>query len=282
MSTEPVNEELSAWETSSQSWNKHRSLISAMFAPLTSALIDAAHIGPGQSVLDVGGGSGEPSLSIAPIVGETGSVTYTDPSAGMVKAARDEADQRGLTNIRLYQCPANHLPFPANSFDVAVSRLAVMFFPDVMADVCEILRVIKPGADLSFLVWAGQELNPFFSVVTETVEKFFPVEAEDENALGAFRFARPGKLAKLLEEAGATSATERTLKFRIKAPLTPASFWELRAEMSDTLRSKLARLDGEQVTAVKEAVQQSVAVYFENGAMSFPAQALVVTGKKPA
>ena len=98
-----------------------------MFAPLTFALVDEAHIGPGQSVLDVGGGSGEPSLTIAPIVGQAGSVTYTDPSAGMVKAAQVEADQRGLTNIRLHQCPANQLPFPDNSFDVAVSRLAAMF-----------------------------------------------------------------------------------------------------------------------------------------------------------
>ena len=280
MSTETVNEELTAWETSSQSWSRHRSLISVMFAPLTSALIDAAHIGPGQSVLDVGGGSGEPSLSIAPIVGQAGSVTYTDPSAGMVNAARDEADRRGLTNVRFHQCPANQLPFPANSFDVGVSRLAAMFFPDVMAGLCEILRVIKPGADLSLVVWAGLEFNPFFNVVTETLEKFIPAEAEDEDALGAFRFARLGKLAKLLEEAGATPVTERTVKFGIEAPITPAGFWALRAEMSDTLRSKLTRLDGEQVTAVKEAVQQAVAVYFENGAMVFPAQALIVSAQK--
>jgi hypothetical protein len=52
--------------------------------------------------------------------------------------------------------------------------------------------------------------------------------------------------------------------------------------MSETLRSKLAQLDGDQVAALKEAVQHAAAVYFLNGAMSLPAQALVVTGKKPA
>ena len=162
MSTETANEVLAAWETSSQYWTKHQSLIAGMFAPLTSALVDAAHIGPGQSVLDVGGGSGEPSLTIAPIVGQSGSVTYTDPSAGMVKAARDEADRRGLTNIRFHQCPANQLPFPDNSFDVAVSRLAAMFFPDPTAGLREILRVIKPGANLSFVVWAARGVQSFF------------------------------------------------------------------------------------------------------------------------
>ena len=280
MSTETAKEVLAAWETSSQYWTKHQSLIASMFVPLTDALVDAAHIGPGQSVLDVGGGSGEPSLTIAAIVGQSGSVTYTDPSAGMVKAARDEADRRGLTNIRFHQCSAEQLPFPDNAFDGAVSRLAAMFFPDPTAGLREILRVIKPGASLSFLVWAGKEVNPFFQIIIEILRKFIPVEAEDEDAPAAFRFATPGKLARLLIDAGATSVTERILNFKIEAPITPARFWELRTEMSDTFRSKLAQLEVDQVTLIREAVQRAVAVYFETGAMSFPAQAVIVSGQK--
>jgi len=280
MSTETAKEVLAAWETSSQYWNKHQSLIASMFVPLTDALIETAHIGPGQSVLDVGGGSGEPSLTIAAIVGQSGSVAYTDPSAGMVKAARDEADRRGLTNIRFHQCPAEQLPFPGNAFDGAVSRLAAMFFPDPTAGLREILRVIKPGANLSFVVWADKGVNPFFRIVTDILERFIPVEAEDEDAPAAFRFAAPGKLARLLSDAGATSIKERTLKFQIEAPITPARFWEMRTEMSDTFRNKLAQLEVDQVAVIREAVQQGVAVYFETGAMSFPAQALIVSGQK--
>src|SRR6266850_3454238 len=280
MSTETAKEVLAAWETSSQYWNKHQSLIASMFVPLTDALIEAAHIGPGQSVLDVGGGSGEPSLTIAAIVGQSGSVAYTDPSAGMVKAARDEADRRGLTNIRFHQCPAEQLPFPDNAFDGAVSRLAAMFFPDPTAGLREILRVIKPSANLSFVVWADKGVNPFFRIVTDILERFIPVEAEDEDAPAAFRFAAPGKLARLLSDAGATSIKERTLKFQIDAPITPARFWEMRTEMSDTFRNKLAQLEVDQVAVIREAVQQGVAVYFETGAMSFPAQALIVSGQK--
>jgi len=235
---------------------------------------------PGQSVLDVGGGSGEPSLTIAAIVGQSGLVTYTDPSAGMVKAARDEADRQGIKNIRFHQCPAEQLPFPDNAFDGAVSRLAAMFFPDPTAGLREILRVIKPGASLSFLVWAGKEVNPFFEIIIEILEKFIPVEAEDEDAPAAFRFATPGKLARLLIDAGATSVTEHILNFKIEAAITPARFWELRTEMSDTFRSKLAQLEVDQVASIREAVQQAVAVYFETGAMSFPAQAVIVSGQK--
>ena len=280
MPTETAKEVLAAWETSSQYWTKHQSLIASMFVPLTDALVETAHIGPGQSVLDVGGGSGEPSLTIAAIVGQSGSVAYTDPSAGMVKAARDEADHRGLTNIRFHQCPAEQLPFPDSVFDGAVSRLAAMFFPDPTAGLREILRVIKPGANLSFVVWADKEVNPFFRIVTEILEKSISVEAEDEDAPAAFRFATPGKLAGLLIDAGATSITESTLKFKIEAPITSARFWEMRTEMSDTFRSKLAQLEVDQVAMIREAVQHAVAVYFKDGAMSFPAQALIVSGQK--
>lgn len=280
MATEDANE-LAAWETSSQYWNKHRALIEKMFAPLTRALIEHAHISPGQSVLDVGGGSGEPSLTVAPIVGSSGRVTYTDPAAGMVKAARDEAERRGLANLRFHQCPAQQLPFSDNSFDVALSRLSAMFFPDVLASAREILRVIRPGGYVSFVVWAAEEVNPFFRIITEVLERFIPAEPPDEDASTAFRFARPGKLVKLLQEAGATSVTERTLPFKIEAPLTVARFWELRTEMSDTFRNKLEKLAPGQVAAVREGVEKVVAGYFLNGQLNFPAHALIVTGKKP-
>jgi ubiquinone/menaquinone biosynthesis C-methylase UbiE len=281
MAKDSANEVLAAWETSSQYWNKHQALIEKMYAPLTRVLIEDAHIGPGQAVLDVGGGSGEPSLTIAPVVGELGSVTYTDPAAGMVRAARDQAEQRGIRNIQFHQCPAQQLPFQDSFFDASVSRLSAMFFTDVRAGLREMLRVTKPGGYLSFIVWAPRQVNPFFSVVTTVLDRFVPAEPEDEDAPGAFRFARPGKLAKLLREAGATSVTERVLAFTIEAPITVEQFWELRTEMSDTFRNKLARLVPDQVAAIRYTVQKAVASYFKTGGMSFPAQALSISGKKP-
>lgn len=281
MVKENANEVLAAWETSSQYWNKHQALIEKMYATLSRALIEDARIGPGQAVLDVGGGSGEPSLTIAPIVGESGSVTYTDPAAGMVNSARVEAERRGLGNIRFHQCPAEHLSFSDDLFDAAVSRLSVMFFPDVLAGLREILRVVKPGGYVSFVVWAAREVNPFFSVVTEVLDRFVQADAEDEDAPGAFRFAKPGKLTKALQKAGAVEVRERELEFMIEAPINVNRFWELRTEMSDTFRSKLKKLVPDQVAAIRYTVQKAVAGYFKTGGMSFPAKVLVVTGKKP-
>src|SRR6266404_2183432 len=99
MTTEEQKKALDSWQTSARSWEKYRVLIEHMFAPLTSGLIEEARIGIGQKVLDIGGGSGVPSLTISSIVGPTGSVMYTDPVAGMIEIAQTEAGRRGLTNL---------------------------------------------------------------------------------------------------------------------------------------------------------------------------------------
>jgi SAM-dependent methyltransferase len=280
MASENAAELLAAWETSSQYWNKHQALIEKMYAPLTRALIEEAQILADQSVLDIGGGAGEPSLSIARVVGPSGQVTFTDPTAGMVKASRDESERRGLTNIQFHQCAAEDLPFANNSFDVAVGRLSAMFFSDVASALREILRAVKPGGRIAFLVWADKELNPFFNVITEVLNQFVPADVEDEDAPGAFRFARPGKLAKLIEQAGAVSVQERAVRFDTEAAIDVAQFWELRTEMSDTFRTKIAKLAPDEVSAVRNAVVKAAAVYFKGGKMSFPSRALIVIGRK--
>jgi ubiquinone/menaquinone biosynthesis C-methylase UbiE len=274
------NEVLAAWETSSKYWNKHQAAIEKMFAPLTRALVTAANIQPGKSLLDIGGGSGEPSLTLSTIVGSSGRVTYTDPAAGMVKAALDEAERRGLSNITFHQSPAERLPFPDNTFDAVVGRLSAMFFVDPESALREVLRVTKTGGRIAFLVWAAREVNPFFSVISDVLNQFVPAEPEDEDAPSAFRFARPGKLAKLFRDAGAIEVTEETVLFRIAHSIDIEGFWELRTETSDTFRGKLAQLDSEQVPAVKAAAAKAVAEFFENGKMNFPAQVLTVTGRK--
>src|SRR6266566_6875639 len=199
MNPEEQNKVLQAWQTSAPYWDKYRALITRMFAPITTGLVEGARIGIGQEVLDIGGGSGEPSLTISCIVGPTGSVMYTDPVVGMVETAQAEAGRRGLTNIHFKRCSADDLPFADRTFDVAVGRLSAMFFVDPVAAVREALRVIRKDGCVSFAVWGPKEANPFFSTVTEVIDQFVEVPPLDPDAPDAFRFAVPGKLAGILE-----------------------------------------------------------------------------------
>src|SRR5687768_18412316 len=161
MSQVPVGDALPQWRESAPYWAKYHAVIREMFAAVTRALIEDAAIVEGQSVLDVAGGAGEPSLSIAEVVGPTGSVTCTDAVAEMVESARSQASDRGLTNMQFRQCKADALPFPDRSFDVAVSRMGAMFFPDPVLGFREMLRVTKPSGVLAFAVWHKSELNPY-------------------------------------------------------------------------------------------------------------------------
>jgi len=276
-----ISDTLREWQESAPYWEKHSASIRTMFAPVTQALIEEAGIVAGQSVLDVAGGPGEPSLTIARIVGLAGSVMCTDAVAEMVAAAESAAQRLGIRNVSFRQCAADSLPFENNSFDSVISRLGAMFFPHPLVALQEMLRVTKPCGTISLVVWHKSELNPFIHRVTEVINRYVETPPSDPDAPGAFRFAELGKLAGILSEAGASDVRERLLKFRIEAPISPHEFWVLRSETSDTLREKLARLSDEQACCVMAEVQEAVREFFSNNQMSFPAQMIIVTGTKP-
>jgi len=280
MIPEEQNKALDAWQTSARYWDKYRVLIAQMFAPLTSGLVEEARIGIGQEVLDIGGGSGEPSLTISCIVGPTGSVMYTDPVVGMVETAQAEAGRRGLTNIHFRKCCADDLPFADRTFDVAVSRLSAMFFVDPATGVREALRVICENGFVSFVVWGPKEANPFFSTITDVIDRFVETPRQDPDTPDVFRFALPGKLAGILENADAKNVIERQLNFQIEAAISFEQFWQLRSEMSETLREKIAGLTPAQIPTIKQAVADAARGYFVSGTMSFPAEAFIVSGRK--
>jgi SAM-dependent methyltransferase len=271
---------LKEWRETAPHWEKHAPTIKTMFAPLTRALIEEAVISQGQKVLDVAGGAGEPSLSIAEVVGPTGSVTCTDPVAQMVKTAETEASRRGLTNVEFRQCAVDALPFDDNCFDAVVSRLGVMFFPDPMAGLREMMRVVRSNGVLSLTVWGRSDLNPFSYVVNNVAGRYIELPPPAADAPGAFRFAEPGKLVQVMEEAGLTNVRDRLLDFRIEAPISTEEFWQMRSETSATLRENLAKLRAEERNRISREAQEAVREFFPDGRMSFPAQMITVSGSK--
>ena len=271
---------LREWRESARYWERHAATIRRMFAPVTDALVQDAGIVEGHSVLDVAGGPGEPSLTIAQIVAPRGTVVCTDAVEEMVSAAKHQARVRGITNIEFRQCEADSLPFADNTFDATISRLGVMFFPDVGAGLGEMLRVVKPDGRAALAVWGTSELNPFSYLVTNVMARHVTSIPEEPDAPGAFRFAEPGKLASILIDAGAIDVRERILNFHMQAPISVKQFWELRSQTSGTLREKLAALSEEEARQVQREIEEAVSEFFPNDQMNFPAQMIIVTGDK--
>ena len=271
---------LESWRETAHYWIVNSDTIRMMFMPVTRALIERAGIDVGQAVLDVAGGSGEPSLTIAEVVGPTGSVTCTDAVAEMVAAARAEAERRVLNNMQFRECTADALPFADNSFDVTVSRLGAMFFPDPVASVREMLRVTRPGGRVALVVWHKSELNPFCYIVTNVMSRHVESPPADPEAPNAFRFAEIGKLANVLTTAGAGEVDEQVLNFNIQAPISVSEFWAMRSETSDTLREKLANIPAGERAQIAIEVEQAAHEFFPANQMNFPAKMILVIGKK--
>ncbi|HTK81158.1 MAG TPA: methyltransferase domain-containing protein [Bacteroidota bacterium] len=251
-----------------------------MFAPVTKALLSDAGIRPGDLVLDVATGAGDPALSVADEVGPTGKVIGIDPAPRMIEGARRAATQLDLNNTQFEIAGADALPFPTETFDAEVSRFGVMFFPSPVDGVREMLRVLKPGKKLSFAVWHFVENNPFHHALARIVDSYIAPIPVLPDAPDAFRFASPGKLRSVLAEAGAIEPVERVLRFPIDAPLSVEDFWAMRMEWSEKLREKLAQLPAEQLRELKNQGIRAFTEYHNGHGMSFPAEVLIVTGTK--
>src|SRR3954465_11502079 len=121
------------WRDAAPYWHRHAETVRSMFAPVTAAMIKAAEIAPGDGVLDIAGGSGEPALTIAEHVAPLGAVMCTDLVEDMLKAAEMESRRRGIGNVAFFHAPAEDLPFDASSFDAVTCRFGAMFFADPSA-----------------------------------------------------------------------------------------------------------------------------------------------------
>ena len=276
----PDSKSETLWRESAQYWEKHRQIIRQMFAPVTQALIEEAEIVRGFHVLDVGTGPGEPALTIAELVGKDGGVCGIDPAPEMIAAARRAAALEKLHSVQFEVSSTENLPFPSETFDAVASRFAAMFFPDPLEAIREILRVLKPRRRAAFAVWSFADSNPLHYVVTRIFDRYIAPPPLPPDAPDMFRFAAPGMLRTILEQAGMVQTVERLFRFNIEAPISVRDFWQLRLDMSEKLRSRLAPVSDETKAQVASEVIDALREYSDEKGMSFPGEVLLVSGTK--
>ena len=105
-------------------------------------------IAPGETVLDIGSGSGFDCFIAAKMVGPNGRVIGIDMTDAMLKKSRETADELGLTQLEFKKGFAEELPVPDNSVDVIISNGVLNLTPDKYASFVEVNRVLKPGGRL--------------------------------------------------------------------------------------------------------------------------------------
>jgi ubiquinone/menaquinone biosynthesis C-methylase UbiE len=117
-------------------------LVTRHFSPF---LIRDGRVGPGQSVLDVGTGTGLAAEAALGATGPSGHVTATDLSPDMIERARGRLG--GAQNVTVRVEDGQALTFPDNCFDSVICSSALMLFPDPRRGIAEFYRVVAGGFD---------------------------------------------------------------------------------------------------------------------------------------
>jgi len=241
------------WSLRAGEWNQQADHMAKLAKGLNEPLIAAAAVAPGQQVLDLASGVGEPALSMARLVGPQGQVTATDLVAGMLAGAERRAGEQGLTNMRFQITAMEELPFPDDSFDAVTCRLGLMYTPSPEVAAAQARRVLRTGGRAAFLVWGPQEDNSQFVIVDRVLRDVAGIDPH-EGAFTPTRLGQNGALNQVLQAGGFSAWEERALHFNPR--VDPASnFW--RPQLALRLGDRLAAMDDDQRQRLDDAMRQA-------------------------
>jgi SAM-dependent methyltransferase len=201
-----------SFDVAAESYDRFMGRYSALLSP---QMADLAGVVTGRRVIDVGCGPGALTAELVARVGAS-NVTAVDPSEPFVGAA---LLRHPGVDVRLAFAEA--LPFPDDSFDVAIAQLVVHFMTDPVAGLREMARVTRPGGVVAACVWdhAGGRgpLSLFWRAATE-----LDPGVHDESQLAG---ARHGHLADLFGAAGLHHVEASELTVTLEHP-TFDEWWQ--------------------------------------------------------
>jgi ubiquinone/menaquinone biosynthesis C-methylase UbiE len=193
---------------------------------VSRTLVQLARIGPGDSVLDVAAGYGEPGLTAARAVAPGGRVVCTDISGAMLAVGRERAAAAGLDHVEFIERDAEALAFAQSSFDAVLSRQGLQFLPDVAGALARLRAFLKPHGRLAAAVWGPPRAVGFAAPVPVIrAELGLPPPPAGP---GPFALADADQLAGLVEAAGFTGVETGTVTAIYETPSAEACTWWLR------------------------------------------------------
>lgn len=261
-----------------QTWTEMQDLLDRELEPLGRAAMAALGPRPGETILDIGCGSGGPALELARQVGPEGQVLAVDISAPQLALAERRAAAAGLgdrVSFRLADAQTEAFDAPA---DALFSRFGVMFFTDPPAAFANLHGALKPGGRLAFVCWRSAFESPCMSLpmmaAAAAAPELAPPPAADPHAPGPFAFADAERVRGILGGAGFSDIAIQPFD-------APISVGDLEATLGFSLR--VGMLGGRLREAphlretVVAAVREALARHVENGDVWLGAAVWIVT-----
>jgi ubiquinone/menaquinone biosynthesis C-methylase UbiE len=270
------------WNSVADDWQKWWKITETAGEKISRRLIELAEIKRGSTVLDIATGIGEPAITAANQVGNSGHVLAIDISSQMLSIAKQRAISLGLERvIEFKEGDAETIDFSASTFDAALCRMGLMFLPDLRTGLSNIYRSLVDGGRLAAAVWASPDKVPFIAVALNTVMKETKSPPPPAGTPGPFSLSDENILTNSLIKSGFKDVTiERMdVSFDFDSAEVYKSFVY---ETSAPLQAMLANQSQERREEILKAITESARKYAENdtGTVKLSNEAICVVGTK--
>lgn len=172
------------WDNVANGWQKWWKITEAAGENVNRQL---AEIKLGSTVLDIASGIGEPAITAANQVGNSGHVLAIDISSQMLSIAKQRAISLGLQQIiEFREGDIETVELPASTFNAALCRFGLMFLPNLKAGLSNIYKSLVGGGHLAAAVWASQDRVPFIALALDTAMRETNSQLPPPGAPGPF------------------------------------------------------------------------------------------------
>lgn len=269
------------WESAAAAWHEWGPAIEDWLGAATEQMLDDTRLVAGSRVLDVAAGAGGQTLAAARRVGPSGHVLATDISPAILEFAAAEAARAGLSNVATLEADGEDLSdVPDGTFDAAVSRVGLIYFPDQRQALAEMCRTLKPGGRVSSVVYSTAERNGFFAVPVGIIRRIAGLPTPGPGLPGPFSLGTPGVAESLYAAAGLVDVTVTTVPSPVRLS-SAAECVRFEQQSFGALHQMLSGVNSEGRAAAWSEIEDALTRF--EGADGFvgPCEMLVVSGTRP-
>ncbi len=267
----PKNEQ---WHLSAQAAELYERYVARhILGPWAPLLVDAAHVGVGERVLDLACGTGVVARAAAQRVGSAGRVTAVDLNPAMIAVARSLPPPVGAS-IEWLERSALDLRLPDAGMDVVLCQQGLQFFPDKALAMREMRRVLARGGRLALSVWSGVGL--YNGAVGDALARFVG-DAAALQFCASRQVPAKEELQRLATEAGFSAVDVRVGRIDVHLPrLDEFTLDHLSATPVAPLIAAIEPAARERIGA---SVMQELRRYADGEGVTYPEETHVVTAK---
>jgi SAM-dependent methyltransferase len=229
-------------------------------------------------VLDIGCGAGQTTRQAAAIA-QAGSALGVDISAPAIERARELTRAEGLHNVTFERADAQDHRFPAERFDVAISRFGTMFFDDPVAAFANIRRALRPASRLVMMVWQAHGRNEWDVAIHQSLSAAAGPPEPPPGGPDAFSLADPAAVTEILEATGFAGVTFTDVREPVYYGPDVASALDWVRGFTST-SDALKRLDPAAADRALGRLRAALAAHLGDDGVWFNSRAWIVTAQR--